>query len=87
MLEAWARSVPVIAAAIGPIPSLNNDGVDGYLVQAKEPVILAAALHKMASSSVSSRETLAAAAAKRTKDTYTWEKQAAKVAEIAKELL
>jgi len=87
MLEAWARSVPVIAAAIGPIPSLINDGVDGYLVQAKEPVILAAALHKMASSSVSSRETLAAAAAKRTKDTYTWEKQAAKVAEIAKELL
>ena len=32
MLEAWAQGVAVIAAAIGPLPSLVNDGVTGILV-------------------------------------------------------
>ena len=44
MLEAWAQGVTVIAAAIGPLPSLVNDGVTGLLVEPDNATALARAL-------------------------------------------
>ncbi|HKU18051.1 MAG TPA: glycosyltransferase family 4 protein [Candidatus Saccharimonadales bacterium] len=87
MLEAWARYVPVVAAAIGPIPSLIHDGIDGLLVPPHQPGELAHALHTVASSSRAARAHMAQAAAQRVHDAYTWERQAAALAEIVKELL
>lgn len=87
MLEAWAREVPVIGAAIGPIPSLLTDGKDGYLVPSHNPEALAATLHAVATSDTAQRSVIAAAAARRLRSSYTWERQAAAVSKIAKELL
>jgi len=87
MLEAWAREVPVIAAAIGPIPSLLTDGKDGYLVPSHNPEALAATLHVVASSNTAERSAIAAAAAKRLRSSYTWERQAQAVSKLVKELL
>jgi len=44
MLEAWAQGVAVIAAAIGPLPSLVKDGVTGLLVEPNNAAALAQAL-------------------------------------------
>jgi glycosyltransferase involved in cell wall biosynthesis len=44
MLEAWAQGVAVIAAAIGPLPSLVDDGVTGLLVEPDNATALARAL-------------------------------------------
>ncbi len=44
MLEAWAQGVAVIAAASGPLPSLVDDGVTGFLVAPGNPNALAQAL-------------------------------------------
>jgi rhamnosyl/mannosyltransferase len=87
MLEAWARSVPVIAAAIGPIPSLINDGVDGYLVEAKDANALASVLNKVARSTEQQRSSITKTAMERTRAAYTWEKQATLVAAKLRELL
>ncbi|HWZ65939.1 MAG TPA: glycosyltransferase family 4 protein [Patescibacteria group bacterium] len=87
MLEAWARSVPVIAAAIGPIPTLINDGLDGYLVEAKNVDALAATLDKVARSTKQQRSTITKTAMARTLEAYTWERQASVVAARLRELL
>jgi glycosyltransferase involved in cell wall biosynthesis len=44
MLEAWSQGVSVIAAAIGPLPSLVDDGVTGVLVAPHSATALAQAL-------------------------------------------
>jgi glycosyltransferase involved in cell wall biosynthesis len=44
MLEAWAQGAAVIAAAIGPLPSLVEDGVTGILAEPANPTALAHAL-------------------------------------------
>lgn len=44
MLEAWAQGAAVIAAAIGPLPSLVDDGVTGLLVEPNNAVALAQVL-------------------------------------------
>jgi len=44
VLEAMATGVPVVASAVGGIPQAVRDGVDGLLVQPKDPQGLAAAL-------------------------------------------
>ena len=50
MLEAWARQVPVVAAKIGPLPSLVHSGKDGYLVRPHDSKALAQKLHDVATS-------------------------------------
>ena len=46
-LEAMARSRPVIATAVGGLPSLVHDGESGLLVAAEAPAELAAALVRL----------------------------------------
>jgi glycosyltransferase involved in cell wall biosynthesis len=76
MLEAWARGVPVVAAKIGPLPSLVKNGKDGYLVRPHDVKALAQTLHKVSSSPAAERKAVALAAAERTRESHTWEKQA-----------
>lgn len=44
MLEAWAQGTPVVAAAIGSLPSLVSDDVTGLLVEANNAKALADSL-------------------------------------------
>jgi glycosyltransferase involved in cell wall biosynthesis len=44
MMEALALGLPVVATDVGGIPELVTDGVDGVLVPAKQPTVLADAL-------------------------------------------
>lgn len=87
MLEAWARSVPVVAAKIGPLPSLVHSGKDGYLVRPRDVKDLADMLHKVANSSAIERTQLARTAAERTRQHHTWEIQADKVAKLVENLI
>jgi glycosyltransferase involved in cell wall biosynthesis len=86
MLEAWAKSVPVVAAAIGPIPSLINDNTDGFLVAPASPAALAAKLHDVLAVPSTKLASVAKTAAARTRARYTWERQAQDFTEIAQEL-
>ncbi len=47
LVEARACGVPVIASAVGGIPELIRDGVNGLLVPPGEPVALSAALRRL----------------------------------------
>jgi glycosyltransferase involved in cell wall biosynthesis len=48
LLEAMARRVPVVASAVGGIPEVVTDGVDGILVPPAAPDLLADALIRLA---------------------------------------
>lgn len=76
MLEAWSQSVPVVAARIGALSSLIEDGVDGFLCEARQPSLLADKMHQVMSLSPTERDKIARAATKRTQASYTWEHQA-----------
>ena len=77
----------MIAAAMGPLPSIINDKVDGYLVAPNDSAALAAAFDNFAHTSVAERARVARAAAQRTAEQYTWERHAAAIAEIVRELI
>ena len=50
ILEAMAQRLPVVASAVGGIPEVVTDGVDGLLVPPASPGELAAAIARLASS-------------------------------------
>ncbi|HET9878147.1 MAG TPA: glycosyltransferase family 4 protein [Candidatus Limnocylindria bacterium] len=50
ILEAMARGVPVVASRVGGIPEVITDGVDGLLVEPRDPSGLARALINLAAS-------------------------------------
>ena len=87
MLEAWARAVPVVSAAIGPMPSLVNDKKDGLLVKPRNIDALAAAFHDIAAMDASTRRKITLAAQKRVRQHYTWEKQAERVDNLVRKAL
>ena len=87
ILEAWASHVPVIAAAIGPMPSLLHDHIDSYLVAPHHPEQLAEAMYQVARSPLTSRSRLADRAAARARHNYTWERQATLVTETVANML
>ncbi len=47
VLEAFAAGVPVVGTAIGGIPELVDDGVDGFLAPVDDTAALAATLSKV----------------------------------------
>lgn len=47
LLEAMARRVPVVASAVGGIPEVVTDGVDGLLVPPGDPAALASAITRV----------------------------------------
>lgn len=87
MLEAWARGVPVVAASIGALPSLIVDQQDGFLVKAHDPISLADVLHHVTEMDQAERARIADAAARRTRQAYTWERQARDFARMVSDLL
>lgn len=50
LLEAMARRRPVVASAVGGIPEVVTDGVDGLLVPPADPAALAVAVLRLATS-------------------------------------
>ena len=56
VIEAMAAGKPVVATAVGGVPELIKDNVNGFLVQPKDPDSLAQALIKMAGDREASRE-------------------------------
>ena len=56
ILEAYAAGVPVIATALGGMPELVRDGVDGLIVRHDDPAALAAAVHTLLDDPASARE-------------------------------
>lgn len=87
MLEAWARAVPVISAAIGPMPTLVRDATDGLLVKPHDIDGLAKTMHNMARMDTTARRNFAVEAQKRVRQHYTWEKQAERVDALVREAL
>ncbi|HVB45957.1 MAG TPA: glycosyltransferase family 4 protein [Streptosporangiaceae bacterium] len=86
MLEAWARGVPVVASRIGALPTLISEGQDGFLAAPHNPGALAGVLHRVAVTSPAERHRIAATAARRTRELYTWERQARDFARLASNL-
>lgn len=80
IIEALALGKPVIATAVGGIPEVVKDGVNGILVPPKSPEHVAKALERMLSDS-GLRRKLGEAAAESVKD-YTWSKIAEKYERI-----
>ncbi|HYM16391.1 MAG TPA: glycosyltransferase family 4 protein, partial [Dehalococcoidia bacterium] len=63
-LEAMAAGKPIVAARAAAVPEVVRDGVDGLLVEPRNPAALAAALAQLRDDA-SLRATLAASAAAR----------------------
>lgn len=74
MLEAWAQGAAVVAAAIGPLPSLVDDGVTGLLVTSNDAGALAKCLHA-ALADPAHLATLGEAGRQLVAREYTWPRQ------------
>jgi glycosyltransferase involved in cell wall biosynthesis len=76
VLEALALGKPVIATAVGGIPEVVKEGVNGILVPLKSPELTAKALERLLSNS-ELRKKLGRGAADSVKD-YAWSKMVEK---------
>jgi glycosyltransferase involved in cell wall biosynthesis len=72
MLEAMAMHLPVVATKVGGIPEVIQDGVDGLLVESRDPEKLAGALIRL-SENPSLRKTIGAAGHGKVKSAYSRE--------------
>jgi glycosyltransferase involved in cell wall biosynthesis len=86
MLEGWAQGLPVIAGAIGPIPSLVEDNKTGILVAPNDPQALAQAIYELMANPAAIR-TMGAAARRLVKAEYTWPKQIERTSKLLETLV
>jgi len=85
-LEAWALGLPVIAAAIGPIPGLIEPGQTGLLVAPEDPAALSEAIE----TAIRSPQALAKMGERGRKlieTEYNWPMQAAKMSRLLESLV
>ncbi|MFB9932106.1 glycosyltransferase family 4 protein [Amycolatopsis halotolerans] len=71
LLEAWANRVPVVAAAVGPLATLVDDGVNGLLAAPRSPEALAEGLRRLESSPALA-DTIRDNAYELVRSRYTW---------------
>ena len=83
-LEAAACGTPVVAAAVGGLTTLVDDGVTGFLVEGRAPADHAAAVRKVLDDHVLAAELSANAAA--LARNYTWSTAAARLRRIYADL-
>lgn len=82
IFEYMACGVPVVAAGLGQIPDIVRDGETGLLYQPDESgTLLAACEHLLDEPRL--RESLGRAAAKDTHASYTWDRNAERVTDLA----
>lgn len=85
VLEAWRAGRPVVGTVLGGPRTLVTDGVDGLLVDPRDPVLLADAIGAL----LDAPEVAAAmgAAGRRTVEDYTWEAVADRYDEVYERVL
>jgi len=81
VLEAMALSVPVVATAVGGVPELIIDKLDGLLVRYGSANLLAAAILRLADDPVFAG-TLADEALRTVRDRFSFERQATELVEV-----
>jgi D-inositol-3-phosphate glycosyltransferase len=83
-LEAAACGIPVVASAVGGLQSLVDDGVNGFLIERRDPAEFAAAITRILDDPLlaASMSVAAAARAKR----YTWSFAAARLRRLYTDL-
>ncbi|HVG97224.1 MAG TPA: glycosyltransferase family 4 protein [Chloroflexota bacterium] len=84
-VEAMAAGTPVVASRVGGIPEAVTDGETGLLVPPADPPALAAALEALIDDA--GRRHRMAAAARARAAAFTWERAAARLDELYREVL
>jgi D-inositol-3-phosphate glycosyltransferase len=83
-LEAAACGIPVVASAVGGLQSLVDDGVTGFLVPRREPVLFARAIDRILDDPLLAASMSVAAAARAQR--YTWGFAAARLRRLYNDL-
>ncbi len=83
-LEAGACGTPVVAAAVGGLRTLVDDGETGYLVEGRQPEVFASAVDALLSDPARAQR-MGAAAAARARG-YTWSTTAARLRRLYADL-
>jgi glycosyltransferase involved in cell wall biosynthesis len=86
ILEAMARRVPVVATAVGGIPEVVTDGVDGVLVPPEDPDALAGAIVSLLTDA-SRRDRIGEAGYRTVADRYSIDAQVRRTQEVYDEEL
>lgn len=86
VLEAFASGKPVVATAVGGVPEVVEDGVNGFLVPPANPELLAKAI-RTSLSSEGLGQSLGEAGYQKVKTGFTFESQTRKLERIYQELL
>ncbi len=85
MLEAWSQGTPVIVSAIGPMPSLVDDGITGLVTAPHDPAALATSIHRLLSDPAAAAA-MGHAGHQLVKDHYTWDIQVANTRRLLEKL-
>jgi len=86
ILEAMASRLPVISTEVGTATSwINQDGVTGFVVPARQPQALARAIRRLGDAAL--RRTMGAAARQRVQAEFTFERMVTRIEEVYREAL
>ncbi len=86
VMEAMSYGLPCIASAVGGIPSLIENGVNGLLIPPKDSVSLASALEELACHP-ELRRRLGMAARSTIQAKFTWDRQSQQIVALYKDML